>query len=190
MNCDSNVKVLSVQPGQLPAGLKNPEMTVRFLRQRGIAASVMETRNSRTADMIFGASANRSVSGRLLSSRMVGGAALIVLSALAMFGVVYLPMWFAVSLAIYSLCLISGTVVRISGMLLASSGALLLLSGVTGMFAALCLVASVAVATGFSITGPGRYSVDRHLQRKLRERLIESETRGRHLDDYRAFSRL
>lgn len=188
MNSESAIKILSIDPRKAPAGSLNPEMTLRFMRRRGIAESVMIKRNARVAESVFGTSASLSTSTLLLAFRLLFGSALIVSGLLSIFG----ALRFDVSPLMSVLMMTAGsmTVCGLFNRILGIAGiivcALSLLSGLNGLFLVLSSVAFLLLA----ITGPGRFSMDRSLQRRFRNRLVNSENSGRGLDDYRAFARL
>lgn len=188
MNTDSAIKILSVDPGKTPVGALNPEMTLRFMRRRGIAQSVMTKRNARTAEMVFATNSSRKRSFNLLAFRMLAGVSMLVFGLLSLTGIVSIGINLFASLLFIgsSVMIVSGAFSRILGIvgfitcamiLTAASGSAVIVAGVTA-----------AVFGTLAIAGPGRFSLDRRFQRNLRDRLIRNESSS--LDDYRAFSRL
>lgn len=186
MMTDSNIKVLSIDPCQAPAGVMNAEVTLRFMRRRGIARSVIANRNARVVDSFFGASASKKSSCGLFLFRVVFGAALMAFGFLGLSGVAEPIAWCAAGAGAM---VFTGSLNRFLGIAASVASVLMLISTGAGLGMILSGV-SAACFLLLAIAGPGRYSVDRLLMRSVCRRVSRAERSGIDLDDYRAFSRL
>lgn len=185
MRADKTYKIISIDPSRSPSGVVDPEMTLRFMRRRGIVQSVKEQQNSLMADVVFGTSASRFASKMLLGARLVVSGLLIAGAIMSLTVTGFDGMSAGIS------------IVSILGSILIASGLFERLVAATG--SVICLVSlfiSPSIICGLllvsllllAICGPGRFSVDRALQRQLKKHLLNRSERS--LDDYRAFSRL
>ncbi len=182
---DSSYKVISINPSRTPSAASNPELTLRFMRRRGVIKGVYEQRNAQVAETVFGAKASKGASKLLLVARLAVGLLLVGAGAAALCGSAFVAMSAVASLIaiVGGACLATGLFER----------------AIAGVGFLICMVSLMSVFTlgtamlGLSllllaIAGPGRYSVDRRLQKNLKDRLMGNTRRS--LDDYRAFSRL
>lgn len=181
------VKVLSIDPAKAPAASMHPELTIGFLRRRGIARRAIWSRNEGVASLVFGRSLSLPRSQYVLGLRLSVAISLIVAgviqfywgeySATAVGAALSVAAGMAIGMGFFSRVVS----VAVSVMFLWLATAMAIAGTVPGV-EVLVAVSSAVLA----VTGPGKYSVDRTLKHAMVRRMGR---RGVALD-HRAFSRM
>lgn len=176
---NASATVISVNPGKSTVGQLNPEAAVRRLRNLrcdAVPAKTLERR--RALKFLFGLGSRRDLrhSGRLLLWR-VAFAALLLVAFFAPGYAVASPAWILPAMAV---SLLSGLFQRVA-MTAASlwftylAVSLLAAAGTLDMVAAFCAMISGMMA----VAGPGRWSLDMILRRRLHRLIVPLNRRRR-----------